>query len=300
MPGEVLHLKPGVNTVFKIVEIAAKSLIVSSKLPDADYVVNPYVGCQFGCLYCYASFMGRMVDEARDAWGSYVYVKTNSVEVFSRDLKKLARRHPSCPSLLLSSVTDPYQGIEKKYALTRGILEAVVHQRYRGTVSVLTKSPLVLRDIDLLSEIPTAEIGMTVTTQDDALARSLEVNAPAATARLRTLRALSDAGIHTYAFVGPLLPHYRDSPDLLDRLFGDVASAGVSSVYVEHLNLRRDILNRVSPVLGSATTEAASALRSHRISEYRAAIDRGIAEMLKQHGLELRLRQVIVHGTPAS
>src|SRR4030067_3553855 len=98
----------------KLEEILAKSILVASKLPDTDYVINPYTGCQFGCLYCYATFMGRFVNEPRTNWGNYVYVKINAIEVIKRELESwpLEKRKAT---VLLSSVTDPYQGAEKKY-----------------------------------------------------------------------------------------------------------------------------------------------------------------------------------------
>lgn len=105
--------------------IEAKSMLVKSKLPDADYVVNPYVGCDFACLYCYASFMGRFVNEPFRNWGNYLYAKINGVTVFEADLRRI-RAKGQAPSILMSSVTDPYQGAESKFRITRGILEVLV------------------------------------------------------------------------------------------------------------------------------------------------------------------------------
>src|SRR5438093_11831028 len=232
----------------KVVEIEAKSILVRSKLPDAEYVVNPYIGCVFGCHYCYASFAGRFVGEPIGNWGSYVYAKINAVPLFEVELAKL-RRAGRAPSILLSSVTDAYQGAEKKYRLTRGILEALAREPYPGVVSILTKSPLVLRDADLLATIPRAEVGLTVTTTDDRLSRFVEVRAPLASRRLRTLAELHDAGVETYAFVGPLLPHFRYDPEALDELFAGLAKAGVSSVFVEQINLRPYIIQSLLQIL---------------------------------------------------
>ena len=90
----------------KIKEIQDKSIITKSKLPDTDYVVNPYVGCEFACLYCYASFMGRFVNEPLENWGNYLYVKTNAVELFKSEYKKLKSINNKPPRMMMSSVTD--------------------------------------------------------------------------------------------------------------------------------------------------------------------------------------------------
>ena len=152
-------------------------------------------------------------------------------------------------TFLLSSVTDPYQGPERKYLLTRGILTVLAEERYPGIVRILTKSPLVVRDIDLLRRLPRADVGMTVTTTDDKISRWLEVRAPRSSHRLKALAALHEAGIPTFAFVGPLLPHFAERPDLLDQLFGRLVDVGVREVYIEHINLKQYIRERMNLVL---------------------------------------------------
>jgi DNA repair photolyase len=278
----------------KVVEIEAKSILVRSKLPDAEYVVNPYTGCVFGCHYCYASFAGRFVGEPIGNWGNYVYAKINAVPLFEVELAKL-RRAGRAPSILLSSVTDPYQGAEKKYQLARGILEVLAREPYPGVVGILTKSPLVLRDADLLATIPRAHVGLTVTTTDDRLSRFLEVRAPLASRRLETLAALNSRGIETYAFVGPLLPHFRYDRGALDTLFAGLARAGVRSLYVEHINLRPYIQQRMQRALRSAPPEVQAVYRGARSDEHRRVLDTIVAELLAKHGLTLRLSRVLYH-----
>ena len=280
----------------KVKEIESKSILVPSKLPDTDYVVNPYTGCAFGCHYCYASFAGRFVNEPIGNWGSYVYAKVNAVSLFEVDLAKI-RRRGRAPSILLSSVTDAYQGVEKKYRLTRGILEVLAREPYPGVVSILTKSPLVLRDADLLAAIPRANVGMTVTTTDDRLSRFLEVRAPLASRRLDALSSLHRRGIETYAFVGPLLPHFRYDADALDALFSGLACTGVRSIYVEHINLRPYIQQRMQRLLRSAPSAVQDVYRGARTDEHRHALDALVARLLEKHGLALRLDKVLYHAT---
>ncbi|MGW5237511.1 radical SAM protein [Monashia sp. NPDC004114] len=280
----------------RVVEVEAKSILVPSKLPDADYVINPYTGCAFGCAYCYASFMGRYVSEEISSWGDYVYVKTNAVDLARSDVGSIGigKRNST---ILLSSVTDPYQGVESKYRLTRGILEVLVEAQWPGRVGILTKSPLVTRDIDILSQLPRPEVGLTVTTTDDTISKWLEVRAPKASARLRALRELKDAGLPVYAFVGPLLPHFRSRPDLLDRLFAGLSEAGVEDLYIEHINLKAYIRSRLEPRLTSEPQAVRDAYEDARRDDHRAALDLLVSELRQKYGLRLRLDEVLYHET---
>ena len=278
----------------KIAEIEAKSLIQTSKIPSIDYVANPYTGCVLGCAYCYASFMGRMVGEANKDWGDYLYVKKNAVKLAEEELARLSHEKRK-GTILLSSVTDPYQGPERKYMLTRGILGVLADLRYPGTVRILTKSPLVVRDIDILTRLPRVDIGMTVTTTDDRMSRWLEVRAPRASHRLKALAALRDAGLSTFAFVGPLLPHFAAKPELLDQLFGRLTDAGVREVYMEHINLKQYIRERMSPILAEEPPEVRESYVRARSKEHRAALDEIVRALLAKHGLKLRFEEVIYH-----
>ncbi len=274
----------------KVSEIKAKHIIIKSKLPDSDYVVNPYTGCEFGCIYCYASFMGRFVNEPIENWGNYVYVKTNAVELFKKELPSI----PKNSTIFLSSVTDAYQGVEAKYKLTRGVLEEIAARQYPGPVSIQTKSMMVTRDIDILKKIPDIEVGMTVTTTDDELGRFMELRATAASMRIETLKKLNEAGIRTFAFVGPLFPHFRYKPELLDKLFADLAESGTKELYVEHINLSPYIKKRMfsfleghgdlQTIYGGADTE-----------EHRKALDKIVGGLVSKYGLKLRLGGTMYH-----
>jgi DNA repair photolyase len=278
----------------KIAEIEAKTLIQRSKIPSITYVINPYTGCALACAYCYASFSGRLVGEPVKEWGNYVYAKKNAVELVHKELNKMPE-HKRQGTLLLSSVTDPYQGPERKYRLTRGILEALVEIQYPGTVRILTKAPLVTRDIDLLVQLPQVEVGMTVTTTDDRVSRWLEVRAPRASQRLGALEELRSAGIQTFAFVGPLLPHFVTAPELLDKLLGRLANAGVQEVYMEHINLKQYIRERMGPVLAEESSDVQEAYIRARTKEHRAQLDGIVRPLLSKHGLRLRFDEVVYH-----
>jgi DNA repair photolyase len=280
----------------KIVEQTACSIIVPSELPDTDYVINPYVGCSFACAYCYASFMGRFVGEAREAWGKYVYVKTNAVELFRRDIA--GRRFDSEPALLMSSVTDAWQGPERKYRLARGILAALVDRGYGGRVSLLTKSPLIWRDADLLKQLPRVEIGLTVTTDDDVVGAVYEARAPRNSDRLDHLRRLSDRGLTTYAFLGPLMTHYVDRPETIDALVRQVKESGVRFAYAELLNVSHPLMTRLKAEIAPIEGRAEEFARQQADPDRRARLAQLVVELFARHGLELRLGYVMDHSAP--
>ncbi|MCO1574227.1 radical SAM protein [Crossiella sp. SN42] len=275
----------------KPVEIEAKTLIQRAKTPSLGCVVNPYTGCALGCAYCYASFAGRAVGQPVREWGNYLYVKTNAVELARTELAEMSGQKRLRP-LLLSSTTDPYQGHEVQYRLTRGILSELHAVRYPGLVRVLTKSPIVVRDIDLLTSLPRVEVGLTVTTAEDKLSRWLEVRAPLASHRLRCLAKLHDAGIPAFASVGPLLPHFAIDPYLLDVLFGQLVEAGVTEVFVAHINLKRYVLERMNQVLATEQAMVRAAYVQARVKAYRDRLDAIVAELLAKHRLRLRVDEI--------
>ncbi|MEK6816502.1 MAG: radical SAM protein, partial [Nanoarchaeota archaeon] len=137
----------------KVKEIKANEIIVKSNLPDADYVINPYVGCTHSCLYCYARFMKRFTGHT-EPWGKFIDIKVNAPGLIPAETSKYRGK-----SIFLSSVTDAYQPLERKYQLTRKILWKLIPMQ--PDLSILTKSDLVLRDIDLLKQFKGCEVGFT-------------------------------------------------------------------------------------------------------------------------------------------
>ncbi|MBN2086707.1 MAG: radical SAM protein [Anaerolineales bacterium] len=206
-------------------EIQAKSILQKSGLPGADYVINPYTGCVHGCVYCYARFMKRFTNHA-EPWGSFLDAKVNAPELLARRLAH--RRLPLTDCVLLSSVTDPYQPPEKKYELTRRILEVLA--RHDAPISILTKSDLVLRDADILARLSDAGVGMSFGVADDAWSLRLEPRASPPSRRLAALRALRDRGIRVNAFVSPFLPGVSDIRQIVDALAGVVDAFAVEAI----------------------------------------------------------------------
>lgn len=188
--------------MIKVREIKARSIITTSLLPDADFVINPYVGCIHSCFYCYARFMKRFTNHS-EPWGKFIDVKINAPELIPTDSNKYIGK-----SILLSSVTDPYLPLERKLKLTRRILEKLIS--LKPALGILTKSDLVLRDMDLLKRFKDCEVGLTITTLDDNLRREAEPVAPSIPKRISALKKLEEEGIKTYVFIGPILPYLTD------------------------------------------------------------------------------------------
>ncbi|MFZ5376929.1 MAG: SPL family radical SAM protein [Patescibacteria group bacterium] len=280
---------------FEFKEIRAKSILTPSKLPDADYVINPYIGCRFGCIYCYASFMGRFVDKSTHDWGNYVFAKVNAPELLSQEITKL-KDQGAGKTVFISSVTDPYQGMEAKYQLTRKCLRILADQNFAGKIGVLTKSDLVIRDIDIFLMLKNVEVGLTITSTDDLVSRYFEKHAPFVSARLAALAKLNQAGITTYAFLGPLLPHYIAEEEKLDELLGKIALTGTKELYVEHINLNKYIRERFVAELGEVDRSLVQKFYSSQSKPYREELNKLVTSLVKKHGLALRLGEAIFHG----
>ncbi len=239
------------TTPYESKEITCKSALVKCGIPGIDFVINPYIGCRFGCTYCYASFMGRFLKgvDIKD-WGNYVYAKVNLPEVLKTELKSKLKNKGRGLEVFLSSVTDCYQGAEAKYKLTRQSLEILADFGFEGVLSILTKSMLVTRDIDVLKRFKHAVVGFTITSTDDKISRYFEKYAPNVSDRFAALKKLNEAGITTYAFLGPLLPHFVAQKDELEKIFIKLNEVGTKDIYVEHLNLSGYIKGRLFSEMG--------------------------------------------------
>jgi len=208
-------------TELLIREKQVRSILSKSGISSVDYCLNPYLGCAHGCRYCYATFMKRFTGHT-EPWGTFVDIKVNAPEVLQRQLKRAARGY-----VMISSVTDPSQPLEENYRLTRRCLEILLKHQF--SVGILTKSPLVLRDLDLIRQFDDIEVGMTITTEDDRIKKIFEPQAPPVASRIQALKELHDRGISTYVFIGPLLPQ---NPESLAEKIGP----HVHSVLIDRMN----------------------------------------------------------------
>ncbi len=212
-----------------IVEVTTKSALVRSRIPGVEYVINPYTGCVHGCRYCYAVFMRKYSRQHQEAaWGSFVEVKVNLPAVLRVELS----RKRKTGTAMLSSVCDPYQPVERRYGLTRDCIDAL--RQHGWGISILTRSPLVTRDIDLLKLCEETSVGFSIPTDDDEVRRILEPTSPPIDARIEALRQVHAAGIHTWVFVAPMLP--MNAKRLVEKIFPYIDDA-----MVDPLNYRGQV-----------------------------------------------------------
>jgi DNA repair photolyase len=190
-------------------EIAVKSILSKSKI--YEYVVNPYIGCQHACSYCYARFMKRFTGH-REFWGEFVDVKVNAPDLLQQEIMRKKKG-----GVWVSGVCDPYQPLEAKYKITRKCLEILIGNNW--PITVQTRSPLVTRDADLLKAANDIEVGMTISTADDSIRQLFEPQAPSIKSRINALDELHRAGIRTFAMIAPLLPK---ADGLVNELEGKV------------------------------------------------------------------------------
>ncbi len=206
----------------KVIKTKAKSIFTRTKLPGSKRVINPYVGCGHNCLYCYAKFISRWRPGNYGKWGSWVEAKVNA--------PALVKGKYVDGWVFMSSICDAYQPVEKKLKLTRKILE---NMDKRIKLAILTKSDLILRDIDLLKQFKDIEIGFTINSFTGKAKKLFEPNAPANNQRIKALKILKKKGFKTYTFVSPIISGLIDLRDVISRTkdFSDY-------YWFEFLNLR--------------------------------------------------------------
>lgn len=196
----------------------------TGRLAGLDFALNPYQGCTFSCSYCYAAFFVAD-DDDRDAWGRWVRVKTNAVDRLRRSRLDLRGR-----TVLMSSATDPYQPIERRLGLVRALLPILAA---RGAhLMVQTRSPIVARDIDLLSRFDRARVNLSITTDDDEVRKQFEPKCASIEQRLAAAAELVDGGIDTGVRAAPLLP-FTSAEAFAGRLLATGAEFSGAGVFHE-------------------------------------------------------------------
>ena len=219
--------------------LPAKALLnrcVSRRVPF-NWTINPYRGCEFACKYCYARYTHEFM-EMRDGldFERKIYVKQQTAWLLRQELKKVKRGE----QIAIGTATDPYQPAEKRFEITSSILqELALHQGLE--IGIVTKSDLVVRDIDLLLQVAehnTLTVSLTITTLNTKLARILEPRAPRPDLRLQALTKLSTAGLNAGVICAPVLPGITDSAAALDKLVRATKEAGGKYISANTLFLK--------------------------------------------------------------
>jgi DNA repair photolyase len=209
-------------------EIEARSILNRTK-PSMPFrwTVNPYRGCEFACKYCYARYTHEFMEMNAYDFEDKIYAKAASAELLRQELRRVPRED----RIAIGTATDPYQPAERRFRRTRAILEVFAAGRGRH-LGLVTKSDLVVRDLDLLREIARSNVlhvSLTVTTTDERLARLLEPRAPRPALRLDAVRTLREAGIQVGVMPNPIMPGLTDTDASLDRLAKAAQQAGAVS-----------------------------------------------------------------------
>lgn len=257
------------NIIVKEVEV--KSILTKSNLPVADYSVNPYIGCAHGCKYCYASFMKRFTNHA-EPWGSFVDIK-NWTKI----------KNPSKykgKELFIGSVCDPYQPLEEQYQRTRMLLEQMKDSGC--TISIATKSDLVLRDLDLIKTFPNARVSWSINTLDETFKNEMDYGV-SIERRLAAMKTFHDAGVRTTCFISPIFPGITDLESIILR-----AKDKCNLIWLENLNLRggykQDILNYVKEKHPSLMP-LYDAIYRKKDRSYWSALDQQMRQFCQKEGL---------------
>ncbi len=293
----------------RFVSLTPQRVLNSPKSTGMDYwSLNPYVGCEFGCSYCYARYTHRyVVERAHDAgkltdaefadyrgahgWEAFekrIFVKEHVVGALEVDLKHV----PLGETIVIGTATDPYQPAERRFRVTRAVLQRLT--RCEGlSFGIITKSPLIARDADLLVGLQQRnelQVHVSVITADARLARKLEARSPVPAARLRALRKLVDAGVNAGLIIAPVLPGITDAVAQLDVLFAGAKLAGARFIHAGPLRLYPAIRDRFLPVLGEHFPDLvtkysrAYAGRGYAPRDYAKALSRRIEKLRKKHG----------------
>lgn len=294
----------------RFLEVSSRSVLNGPASTHMEFwSINPYVGCEFGCAYCYARDTHRWTVERAGglegnpedpaladpalAFERNILVKQNAARILERTLDPA---RIGSVTIVIGTATDPYQPGERKFGITRSILDAF--RRYRGlSLGIITKSPLIVRDLDLLMELSLQhrlKVNISLATTDSALARRLEARSPVPAARLRALARLREAGLEAGLLVAPVVPGITDSRPALARLFAAARRANASFITCAPLRLGPATRNTFLPHLAREFPELVSryrihyARRDHASKAYQDALSSRVNELRARYGFPPR------------
>lgn len=228
-------------------------VISTSGFAGYTHCYNPYVGCQFGCTYCYVRFFIR---DAKYNWGDWVRVREHATQPKQRNIRaeplyatRLAEEVAmiSQAKLVIGTMTDPYQPVEAKTKLTRRSLEIIAQDRFLKKVGIFTRSPLILRDLDLIRQLPKGRVHLTITPFDPELLKALEPKAIKTEARYRTAEKIKAAGVRLHVNVAPAIPIISDQ--MLQEIMDWMVSIKVDEFFVDPMQPYNESYEQVTQAL---------------------------------------------------
>jgi len=252
-------------------EIKVNSILGKSSI--GDYCINPYVGCMYACVYCYADYYTKKFSRHQEEWGEFVDVKINVPEVLLKEIGKKKRG-----IVYISSLTDAYQPLEAKYGITRKILEILAS--YDWPVIIQTKSSLVLRDLDILKKFSNVEVGFTIISLDENKSRKLEKFASLPKERVEALKILKENGIRTFVFVGPIMPFTE--VEEIERVVSKTKEFG-DEFYFDKLNLKPGLIEKIKKVKGF------EGLEEKKMNEYYKEIKKEILRLIEKEKIKAKI-----------
>lgn len=264
----------------------------SDRVPFS-WTINPYRGCEFGCVYCYARYTHEYMEVDGAEFDRKIYAKCDAGRLIDRDL---ALQNPGPEHIALGTATDPYQPAEREFGVMRSLLERLA-LREGLSLSITTKSDQIVRDLELLRRIATRselQINITVTTLRNRLARLLETRAPRPDLRLEALRRLREAGLSAGVFAMPVLPGLTDAEEDLDRLAHAARDAGALWFGASVLFLMPSSLRQFLPFIEKRFPRLAARYRQWYVERngppesYRREISERIALVRRRYGLASR------------
>lgn len=239
----VYPMQTKISTYYGSVKCA--SAASRSSLPGLDYTINPFIGCEHGCIYCYVPDVLRKRDFV-SSWGDRVYAKENIVETLARQIKTLDHG-----IIGFSTVTDPYQPYEKQTCLARPLIEIILEKGLK--ISFQTKSSLISRDMDIIGG-ENVEVGFTITSFDNDFSRLFEPGASPPEDRVEAIENFALESVKTWIFYGPIIPGYNDDDETISRIMVLAKKTG-SRVLFDKLNFKPLLSMRMSKILGKDKVE---------------------------------------------
>ncbi|GGG22636.1 SPL family radical SAM protein [Paenibacillus abyssi] len=270
---------------------------VSEEKMPFDWSINPYRGCAHGCSFCYARAFQRFIGlESNDEFQHHIILKTNAAEALEAQLARNAGKFNNDISAAaqqiglvnIGTATDPYQPVEGKALITRECLKVLA--KYRIATTITTRSPLILRDLDVLKEMNIQSVNISINTTNTRIIRKMEPAAPLPAKRLETVSVLTNSGIRTGIFVAPVLPYLTDSPEDLESLIASAKAHHAQFAMISALRLSKDVKAWYLGVLNMHFPQLLHAYKklytgAYAPNDYAASLRERADHLLQKYGL---------------